>query len=721
MGFIATILIVLDVSLFYVAMIHDKETRIATTQETLQRAVDDLSDQFDIEFDLFSRTLTGIGEVVSLRSGDYKMDELTLHRLLVRRNAITPNIRSIIVIRPDGSLAAHSITFPVSPLNFADRDYFQAQLETFDQGFFIGKPIASRFDNTEVLPVSVRVTSDGGALLGVAAASIRRDRVAEILANQKLPPKYSLKVFNTNGTPLVCLPQDPVCDQANLEKSDLFRRYLPENRAGLSWHLSFFGEPEGLGAYKASERFPFVVVGQVDGKGAVGDWIESVIEYIVIGIASNLAVILFGIYGARQFRGRQETLENLHDLNQSLESHVQERTAALLRSEQQIQQIFSGSPVAMLNVDQSGRVTRCNMEAMRLFAGSESDILGRVVEDFIPQAFRDRHKQYRERYWQQPHSGMMGSMREFVMLTCDGREIPVEVGLALIDLGEEKSVVLAIANISARKQAELELRHYRDHLEEMVHERTVELAQARDDAESASRAKSAILDNMSHELRTPMHQIIGLAQIIQKRATDERQQSALGNLLDAGNRLMHLIEKVLDLAKLESGRLVLKSEPFAVKQLLETTLENIRPQADKKSLQLRIEPAASLPEVLKGDAFKIGELLNCLLDNAIKFSTSGTITLAGQLVEQSSTITRVRFEVRDQGIGISPENQSLLFKSFTQVDGSNTRSFGGAGLGLSLSKRLVELMGGQVGVESAVGAGSTFWVLLNFPKIDRQI
>jgi signal transduction histidine kinase len=233
--------------------------------------------------------------------------------------------------------------------------------------------------------------------------------------------------------------------------------------------------------------------------------------------------------------------------------------------------------------------------------------------------------------------------------------------------------------------------------------------------------KTAILSNMSHELRTPMHQIIGLAQMAQRKATDERQQKSLAHLLEASARLMQLIEKLLSLAQLESGRLKIEAQSFDPRALLQAVLERAQIVATNKGLQLLVEPDANLPTLLRGDAQRISEVLDYLVDNAVKFSASGTISIRAQLLEPQTTLKKVRFEVRDQGIGIRAEDQAQLFESFSQVDDSHRRQFGGAGLGLALSKRLVDLMGGQLGVESTPGSGSTFWVVLSFPHSESAL
>ncbi len=715
---IAIVIITVDCALIFIAQ-RDKASRLAQVEETLQRAIDTLSDQMDVEFDLFSRTLTGIGEAIAIHEKTTGLDELTMHRLLLRRNAVTPNLRSIIFIQSDGALAAHSLNFPVGKLNFSDRDYFHAQIERFDHGLYIGSSVESRFDKIKVVPLSIRVTSDGGRFLGIAGASIRSERLSEILASLNLPPQYSLKLLLNNGSTLACFPLEDSCTKNIWLNAPLFTQHLLANRSATIWQASLFGEMPGLATYKTSKQFPFVMAGYVNPKHVLQAWYESLIEYVLIGIFSNLALVFLGIYAIRQFNARQLALAKLHETNLLLESRVLERTEELRRSEHRINQIFAGSPIAMILVNQESQISKINQQAQYLFEGSEAELIGQPIEALYPVTLRSAYKAHLEHYWQRPYTGI--THREYLAAKLNGKEFPAEIGLGLIEVNHDKFIVLAIHDISERKTVQIELNKYRNHLEEMVHARTVELAQARDEATSASRAKSAILANMSHELRTPMHQIIGLTQIIQRRATDDSQKNSLSNLAIAAKRLMQLIEELLDLARIESGSLILEPRPFDLQNLLHEAAEQVQDEALNKGLRLRVENDPKLPKLLLGDAYRIKEIFACLLKNAIKFSSAGEIIISSQLLEQQPLLFTVRFEIQDQGIGIAPEDQLRLFQSFTQIDDSQTRKFGGAGLGLSLSKRLVDLMGGQIGVQSQESSGSTFWIILNFPCINEAL
>jgi PAS domain S-box-containing protein len=272
-------------------------------------------------------------------------------------------------------------------------------------------------------------------------------------------------------------------------------------------------------------------------------------------------------------------------------------------------------------------------------------------------------------------------------------------------------------DITERMQAEAELTRHRDHLEELVNERTTALSIAKEAAESASRAKSTLLANMSHELRTPMNAIMGMTNLALRRATDSRQVDQLNKVTTASRHLLGVINDILDISRIEADRLTLERIEFPLGSVLENLHNLISQSTTNKGLRLSFDiPEALSATVLCGDPLRLGQILINLAGNAAKFTAEGFVAVRVEAVEETPDELMLRFEVQDSGIGIAPEDQARLFTSFEQADSSMTRKYGGSGLGLAICKRLAQFMGGSIGVDSQLGVGSTFWFTARLQK-----
>ncbi|MBI5786396.1 MAG: PAS domain S-box protein [Rhodocyclales bacterium] len=263
-------------------------------------------------------------------------------------------------------------------------------------------------------------------------------------------------------------------------------------------------------------------------------------------------------------------------------------------------------------------------------------------------------------------------------------------------------------DITEKTHIREELDRHRHHLEELVASRTAELEIAKAAAESASRAKSSFLANMSHEIRTPMNAILGLTQLLRRASPTKEQAVRLSKIDEAAGHLLSIINDILDLSKIEAGHLAIEDTDFALDAILDHTRSLVAEQAKRKGLQVTID-GDGVPHWLRGDPTRLRQALLNFAGNAVKFTAHGSIALRARVVADDGNGLLLRFEVEDTGIGIDPEVLPRLFEEFEQADVSNTRKFGGTGLGLAITRRLAQLMGGEVGVDSTLGRGSLFW------------
>ncbi len=394
---------------------------------------------------------------------------------------------------------------------------------------------------------------------------------------------------------------------------------------------------------------------------------------------------------SRDITERKRTAEELDRYRHQLEQLVEARTSELQAAnhtlrDTQFAMERAGIGIHWVNAD-TGRLLYVNQFAADMLGYTVDEMLGLSVSDIDPNfasaKFAPATISLR----------LQGTARfETLLRTKDGRLIPTEVTLYFLPAKLEAPArfITFITDISKRKEAELAL------------------VQTKEAAETANLAKSAFLANMSHEIRTPMNAIIGLNHLMRRAGATPEQAARLDKVDSAGRHLLSIINDILDLSKIEAGKLQLEHTDFHLSAVLDNVGSIIGEAARDKELQVEVDTDA-VPMWLRGDPTRLRQALINYGGNAVKFTEKGSITLRAKLLEDSGDELLVRFEIADTGVGIAPDKIARLFQAFEQADTSTTRKYGGTGLGLTITRRLAQLMGGEVGVDSTPGVGSTFW------------
>ncbi len=556
----------------------------------------------------------------------------------------------------------------------------------------IGDLFTSPFTSELMIAIAVPVMR-ADAVVGVVMSVSEANKLADTLRKVPLPPGWRLSLRDSTGAS-IATHGDPL-DSAPADPPATFTAHSTVAPWSIDLEIAaaVFRRPIVDAGFVLAIAVLAAVAAGVLGGRLVSRRIVRAIE----SLASPAAPASASADGA--VIAEVETVRHL------LDDANRGRAAAQARL-QELSQAVEQSPHAMLITTTDGRIEYVNEAFVRVTGFARAAVVSRHARLMRARATpAARLREIRSalaagRTW----SGELHDRRN------DGSE---RIDFAVVaplraDDGRITRAVVILEDITDRKRLGAELDRHRYRLQELVESRTVELEQARAQAEQANRAKSAFLANMSHEIRTPLNAVIGLTFLLRQENPTTAQRQRLEKIDDAAQHLLSIISDVLDLSKIEAGRFELEETSFSLAALLDQVRSVVAEQARAKGLQLQVD--ADLRTMwLRGDATRLRQALLNYVTNAIKFTQHGTVSIAARVLASGPDDVQLRFEVRDTGIGIAPERLAVLFQPFTQADPSTNRRFGGTGLGLAITRQLATLMGGTVGADSVPAGGSTFW------------
>lgn len=447
----------------------------------------------------------------------------------------------------------------------------------------------------------------------------------------------------------------------------------------------------GLQSLKLSERARFWLSGIVMGCAIAGMHYTAMAASLFYGEESseNLGVMVSTSYIALAISSITITIAvtvaavngliRSRDLNREIESGKQRLIA-----------IFDTAVDAIITINPQGIVQEFSHSAEKMFGYTAAEVVGHNIKMLMPEPFFSNHDNYLKHYMETGEAHVIGTGREVVGRRQSGDTFPMRLAVGRVDLpSNEVLFVGVVTDISDRKELEKSLRY------------------TAEKAEQAAAAKTSFLANMSHEIRTPMNAIIGFTDLVLQTELNNQQRSHLNTIRQSSRSLLTLLNDILDVTKLESGKVELEIKDFSLKAVAAQVESVLRVGANNKKLRLITDYPSNMPEYFRGDALRILQVLTNLVGNAIKFTEQGTVSIAFTHENE-----QVHIHVKDTGIGMTKEQVASIFDAFTQADASISRRFGGTGLGTTISRQLVEAMDGCIEVESQLGKGSDFHVWL---------
>lgn len=644
--------------------------------------------------------LQSVVDEIGHNSVSGRIDAVKMNRYLSQLHGRLPEIDSLLTAGADGTVIC-SAGVPLK--NVADSSNFITARDDPDSSLIIGKSIFTRINKKWALPLSRRINRPDGSFGGIVYASIALDNFTKFFSTLDVGQRGAVVLRDNELGLIVRHPAHSMIKEEigeNKVSTVLKQRVQAGHTLGSYTAHTGKDKLERTASFRKVGSYPLYIMVAFAEEEYLADWRHIVSLTGLVMLLFTLATSIITLLIYRSWKRGSAAAQTLHE------------------NEERFRTMFESSNDSVALLDATSFID-CNKRTLDMFGISSKEQFVKLqpidisaplqVGGYESFAAANKHISYA---LNQGHDRF-----EWLFRKGNGELFPAEVLLSSFEVQKKQILQATVRDITERKLAEETIIKYRDHLEELVEQRTQELVVAKEAAETASHSKSEFLANISHELRTPLNAVVGFSDLALETELSAKQQDFIHKIQGAGKTLLDLINRIIRFSQHENVPQQLQRVRFMLDEALVEMIQVARKKAVQKGLDFVVTIAANVPRRLEGDPILLEQLLGSLLDNAVKFTAKGTVVLALDVMERDHSSVSLRFSVRDSGIGMRPEQHQLLFQPFTQIDGSSTRSFGGVGVGLATSQRSAILMGTEITVESIEQQGSVFSFVVIFDSV----